>query len=419
MNSDVPIPRSVQGTIGRWLKKARRYRVELGFLLGAATGLALGNRVAPLRPLADFFLVALQILGPPLALLILASALASLSSNRLGRLGVRSVSWYVGTAFAAGLLGVIAAYFLKVGSGFSFAEASKPAKSASGSMHLRDSIWLDQMQVLLHGPLPYVVLSGLFLRLLLIGWRRRDPQMPWGCRSVLEHSTQSALQMLRSLMLYAPIGIFALAAMNFGQLSFAAAAPLVTVLLAVYLAQVLVFLAVLVALRILGHAPGAFLGAVIEALMTAFLSGSSVATLPVEFTVVKDKLRIPPALAGVVLPLGLAIHKLGTAVHQAVILAFATVSAGHPLSLGWLVALSFLTLIASVITPPISGGSPVALSVVFAWAGLPFEAVVVTAGIPLLGKLNTPLNSLGRLMSVVVLAGHGRAPEDATRPIAV
>lgn len=210
-------------------------------------------------------------------------------------------------------------------------------------------------------------------------------------------------------MLFAPFGVFALIAVAFAQMRVSAVARLAMVLFAVYLAQAIVCVWCALALWWSSHTPRAFMRGASEALLTAFATGSSAATMPVEVAAAEQRLGVDSRLVGVILPLGLAMHKLGSAAYLAGVLVFAANAAGQQSTPEWLLWLTLLTLAASVITPPVSGGAFVALGFVAGGANLPMTAIAVAAGTPLLGKLNTPINSLGRLISVVVLAGCTRS----------
>lgn len=319
-----------------------------------------------------------------------------------------AVAWYLANALVAASIGVIVAYQMGVGAGF-----QRPALGAAANMGLSGSQvashgFSGELKALIDGPVLYVVIYTLFL-VLLVGRLRRvesTVQVPKLSR-LLDECAQTSYRILRWLMLYAPIGVFALMAGTFGQLRFSAASHLVTILVAVYLAQAIVCLGCILVLRAFAYAPGAFLYGTKEALLTAFATGSSAATMPVELAAAEHRLGIPRTRAGLVLPLGLAMHKLGTGVQQAGIMVFAANAMGESLSFPTLASLALLTLAASVITPPIYGGSWIALGFVFSSAGLPLDLLGIAIATPLLGKFNTPINSLGRLTSAIILGGSG------------
>jgi Na+/H+-dicarboxylate symporter len=95
-----------------------------------------------------------------------------------------------------------------------------------------------------------------------------------------------------------------------------------------------------------------------------------------------------------------------------VVLYFAATLAGLPLTPECLLALTLLALVASVITPPVSHGSLIALTLVFSLAALPPAGIAMAIAVPLIGKLNTPMNLLGRVLALRLMAGSHTAPCD-------
>jgi len=372
-------------------------RLLLGFLLGAVAGVLLGERANVLLPLADLFVVGLKALGPLVALLALISALSSFRPD-LGRLAVSAAGIFLLAALAAAVIGTGVALLLDVGRGYPLVVGlAGTAESAAG--------WPALLSASIHGPWTYALVFAVFvwLHLRTRGHDPRSTALVW--RPELGRCLDTAYRMLAWLMQYAPIGIFALMAITFGRLQVDVATALLKLLLAVYLGQVLVFAGSLLALRISGLRTGVFLLQAREALLTALVTGSSAACVSLEFAVAEQRFGIARDRVGLVLPLGLGIYKPGTAVYLAVVILFAAQAAGHEFALPALLAVTLLALAASVVTPPVSGGSWVALGLVFAAAGLPPEAIAVAAAVPLLGKLNTPLNSLGRLAGLRMVAG--------------
>jgi Na+/H+-dicarboxylate symporter len=370
-------------------------RLAVGFVLGAAAGVWLGPDARWLQPLADVFVVGLTALGPPLAVLALISALASFREQQLGSLALAGLNGFLLSALAAAAIGVTCATILRVGDGIDLARVP-PARGDADSV----APYIAQLSAWIRGPYLYCAIAVVFAVLLL---RRagtgRNTATAW-----LGAAVETTYRMVAWLMAYAPAGVFALVALTFSRQRFDAAASMAAVLAAVYAGQWLVVAGCLLALRLSGHAPAGLLRDAREALLTAFVTGSSAATIALEFEVAEQRFGVPRAPLGVLLSLGFAIHKLGTAVQQAVILVFAAHVAGGLAGYTGAASLTLLALAASIITPPISGGSWIALGVVANLAGLPTESMVVAIAIPLLGKFNTPVNSLGRLTGVCMLA---------------
>jgi len=324
--NDVNKSPTTASSVGGFFQSLRKQALLIGFGLGAITGLAFGPHTAILSPVADLLIAASKILGPPVALL---TALISLVQNKLGYLGLRAIIWYFCTTLLTAAIGIGIAYSFQVGSGFLIANGITETATSTQIPILTEKL-ANGLRSFLNGPLLYLLGYILLLTLMSIRYRRSEtaadtPQ--W--QSLLQSFTQISYQLLRWLMCLAPIGVFALIAVTLGKLQLAATQHLLVVMVTVYLAQIIAFIACLMLLRACAFAPVTFLRGAQEALLTAFATGSSAATMPVEFAVAEIKLGINRERVGLVLTLGLAIHKLGSAAYQAIIIIFAANAIGQ------------------------------------------------------------------------------------------
>ena len=378
-----------------------------GFGVGAGLGLRVGPAVTVLRPLGDLFIAALTAAGPPVAVFALVSSLAALSSGRLHRFGLVSIAWFLVTALAATAVGTAIAFAMSVGVGFSLGttDATGPVRIPAFGRDLS-----AQFAAFMLGVGPHILFWTAFLFLLVRKQRVAIPVLAYERPRLLDDCVDVTYAILRVIMLFAPIGVMALAAVTFARLNLSAAGLLVAAMVAIYSAQAVVGGGGLILLAAAGWRPLAFLRDTGGALITALATGSSAATVPVEIAAAEQRLGIDRDIVGLVIPLGLAVHKIGSAAFLAVVLVFAANAAGIDLNLLSLVWIAFLALLASVITPPISGGVLVALGLVAGPSGLPMAVVLIAATIPFGGKLNTPLNSMGRLISAAILARYYSAP---------
>jgi Na+/H+-dicarboxylate symporter len=201
---------------------------------------------------------------------------------------------------------------------------------------------------------------------------------------------------IRGLMEYAPFGVFALAAITFSGGS-AAVAGLSLALASVYLAHVALASLLVALVGLVRGGAFAFLVSSREALATALVTGSSAATVPVELRTADVHLRVPAAVGGIAIGVGATLCKAGTTAFLGALVVWAATLTGTPMSPGWLLEALALATVAGMLTPPISGGGYVMLGFVVGQFGLPPAVVPLLVGVPFIGKLNTPLNALGRL----------------------
>ncbi len=377
------------------------YRLALGFVAGAISGPMLGTSASALQPLADLLLGALEAAGPPLAAFVLLSALVAFSARNLTRFAALSIAWFMATSLFAAALGIATATALSVGLGSDLLAGPPPAGPAGGASA---ADWVDRWGAIVRGWPAHLGFWSLFAILVarrLFGAMDRGDGERTG---LLKHCVDVTFLILGRIMLFAPVGIFALAAITFSRLKLTAAAELLRVFAAVYSGQVILCFVAAGTLIALTRSRGPFFRRIGGALLTAFATGSSAATAPVEIASANEQAGIDREVAGLIIPLGLAVSKIGTAVFIAVVLVFAAASGPVGLTLPILLWLTLLAFAASVITPPISGGALVVLGLFSSDAFLPLPAIVIAATVPLIGKMNTPINSLGRLVSARVLS---------------
>jgi Na+/H+-dicarboxylate symporter len=202
---------------------------------------------------------------------------------------------------------------------------------------------------------------------------------------------------------YAPIGAFASAAVMFGEVGRGAGAQLAGALVGVYTAHAALAILLLATAATLAIRPLDLLRHSREALVAALATGSSAATLPLEMRVAEGPLGVPPVVARTVMPLGMTFSKMGTTAFLGALGVAGGLLSGMDVSWGWIARVVGWSTVAGIVTPPVSGGGFVMLALVFGQTGVPLAWVPVLTALPFIGKLNTPLNALGRLLLATAL----------------
>jgi Na+/H+-dicarboxylate symporter len=364
----------------------------LALVLGAGAGAVLGQRAEALRPLADLLLLLLKVLAVPAVVVSILHGLAGGSLRQLGGLGLRLVAAYGAIAFLATAIGAASAMLMLGGPRAGDARLARESGQPTGA--LVDGWWRPESLTLEHA-IPLALVLSLALGLAIAAWRERDPAGPAvALQAGIRRLHAFVFRLLGVVLLYLPLGVFALVAIAFGQASAQTARAMATALAAVYAAQ-LVVAGLLVALAPLRARD--FLSAVRGALVTAFATGSSAASLPVELQAAVRGLGRDPGAAGFALSLGASVCKAGTAAFLGALSLLAMAHSGQPV--GWtdVGALVLVGTLAAVATPPVAGGGFVMLGFVVQQAGLPLDVAATLVAVPFVGKGNTPVNALGRL----------------------
>jgi len=141
-----------------------------------------------------------------------------------------------------------------------------------------------------------------------------------------------------------------------------------------------------------------------EALITAFATSSSSATLPVTLRCVENKLHVKPEIAGFVVPLGATINMDGTALYEAAAALFIAHLAGIELGTGQQLVVFFTAMIAAMGAPGIPSAGMVTMVMVLQSVGLPAEAIAILLPIDrLLDTLRTAVNVEGDMVGSLIV----------------
>jgi Na+/H+-dicarboxylate symporter len=209
------------------------------------------------------------------------------------------------------------------------------------------------------------------------------------------------------VMMFAPIGVFGLVARTVAKTGFDAAGPLVTFSLVVLAALAVHALVTIPALlRFVGRvSPVAMYQAVAPALLTAFSTASSSATLPVTIDCVERRAGVSNRISSFVLPLGATVNMNGTALYECVAAMFIAQAYGLELSLVTQFVIVVTALVTSVGVAGIPSASLVAIAIILTAVGLPIEAVgVLFVFDRILDMARTAINILGDTACAVIVA---------------
>ncbi|MFC3197363.1 dicarboxylate/amino acid:cation symporter [Parapedobacter deserti] len=399
---------------------ALHWKILIGMLLGLFVGFLMkewglqGIVVDWVKPFGTIFINMLKMIAVPLVAVSLIVGLADLKDiSKLSKLGGRTILFYLFTTACSVSLGLVLANLIKPGlfinessrqsllEGFA-GEANEKIKIAEatreqGPLQPLVDIVPDNffgamtdngslLQVIF-----FVILVG--IGLIMIDERKSKPVVDFfkGLNDVI-------LKVIDIIMLFAPIGVFALMAALMVEI------PDFSTLgaLGIYGLTVLIGLALLIfafyptlLYMIAKVTPGRFFRAISPAQLLAFSTSSSAATLPVTMERVTEHLGVDDEVSSFVLPLGATINMDGTALYQAVAAIFIS-QAMLPEALGLQTQLMIIvtTVLASIGTAAVPSAGIVMLVIVLGQAGIP------EAGLALIFAVDRPLDMCRTLTNV-------------------
>jgi DAACS family dicarboxylate/amino acid:cation (Na+ or H+) symporter len=161
-----------------------------------------------------------------------------------------------------------------------------------------------------------------------------------------------------------------------------------------------------------GMAPAQFYRAIRPAMVTAFSTSSSNATLPTALQVAEENLRLPPHVSRFVLSIGATANQNGTALFEGVTVLFLAQLYGVDLSLSQQLLVVFICILGGIGTAGVPGGSIPVVAMILGLVGIPPDGIGIVLGVDrLLDMCRTTVNVTGDLAAAVIVARGERQPD--------
>lgn len=385
-------------------------RVLIGLVAGAVTGALFGERILWLDPVGQAFIAAIKMLVVPLIFVSLVGGIASIGDmSRMGRIGGRTVGWYLLTTAAAIPVGLAIAVWLQPGAGMGLAPPADGLAEETPS--LADSLVAlvpdNPFAAFASGDNLQVIVFSLLFGIALAAVGERGAPVT----RLVDSLAAVIFKLTEMIIAVAPVGVFALIAVTTGRYGLDVLLPLGKLIAGVYagcLIHAVVTLGGLIAF-VGGVSPLQFFRGVLEAQIVAFSTTTAAGTLPVTISCARHNLGVSEEVSGFVLPIGATINMDGTAIYQAVTAVFIAQAYGidlTPVQYGTILVASVL---ASIGTAAIPAAGLMVLSIVLTSVGLPLEGIALVAGIDrILDMARTTVNVTGdAAVSLLVAKAEG------------
>jgi Na+/H+-dicarboxylate symporter len=394
-------------------------KIFFALLLGGIAGLVFHEGIAELKPVGTAFIRLIQMIVVPLVFASLLIGTASLGDpKKMGRVGVKTLVYYLAyTAFAI-LIGLLLANLLKPGSGLPEEVQAQLLQSYSeeaGLKVLGAGERTDPIQTLLNliptNPLASLSQSNLLqiiffaiftgIALALMPKERASPVLAF-----FEGVNDAMIKIVHIVIKLAPYGVFALIAAVVGSFGLDILFSLLRYCLVTIGGMLLLNFTYPAVVRLLtGMSPWTFMKGIRAPQLIAFSTCSSSATLPVTIQACKEKLGVPNDIASFVLPLGATVNMNGTALYQGVSAVFIAQVYGLPLTLGDQLTIVLTATLASIGTAGAPGVGMLMLVIVLKQVGIPLEGISLILGVErILDMFRTTLNITGDASAAVVIA---------------
>jgi len=389
-----------------WLK------ILIGLALGLAFGLATSREFEVLNILGKVFIDLLKML---VGIIVFSSIVTGIchihDPKKLGRIGIRTLLFYLLTTVVSISVGLILAYLIKPGEVLSLScdlTQCGEVRHIGLLAFLSGIIPSNPFASFAEGNVLQIIVFAVFFAYAIILTGEKGKVI----LSFLESVAAVMYSLTHFVMRFAPIGVFALIATAVGAIGGKVLLPLFKFLLCNYIGFAFQILVVFVlALKFLAKVEVApYFKGMKDAIVLAFTTSSSSATLPVSLECARDHLGISEDIAGFVMSLGSTVNMNGAAIGQVVAAVF--ISQAYGIELTWLniAVLVVTSLLSAIGAAGIPGTGIVMLSMVLHSIGLPIEGIALVAGVDRLREMGSSVvNILGDGVATVFVARRENA----------
>jgi Na+/H+-dicarboxylate symporter len=371
------------------------------------------------QPVGQVFLRLLFRLVIPLIFSGLALGVAGLGDLRsLGRIGLKTLAYTVAVSAIAVFIGIALVNAFRPGEGMSeemrarlLAGAAQRASAVSGGAAPRTGLDL-MVQIVPDNPVRAAangdMLAVMFFSLMVgIGLALTRTDAARKLQDALEGLYDVTMRLIGMVISLAPFGVAALLFTLTAQLGYEVLWQLARYVFVVVLALAIhQFVVYSLSVKLLGGmSPRKFFGGIEEAMLTAFSTASSNATLPTAIKVAEENLGLPRAVSRFVLTIGSTANQNGTALFEGVTVLFLAQFYGVHLSLGSQALVVSICVLGGIGTAGVPAGSLPVVAMILGMVGVPPDGIGMILGVDrFLDMCRTTLNVSGDLAAAVVVS---------------
>ena len=378
----------------------------LGIILGVIAGIYIPDLMLNLKIIGDVFLNLLKMIVIPLIFVSIFMSIASLSSSDdLKNMGIKAFLYYVSTTALAVLTGIIITNIIQFDvSDISRSEEAIKVNHFTWESFINNLIPSNIFQSFAEGKAIHVIIFSILFAIAVVGLANRKKEIIVG---FFDGANDAFLKIARWIIALSPIGVFAL-------IGYVVADKGIGVIISLwqYVVVVLIgiFIHAVINLGLIAYIfgkvnPFKYFKQIREALLIAFSTCSSSATLPVSLEVATEKAKVDKKVAGFVLPLGATVNMDGTALYEAVAAVFIASVYGIELSLFQQIIVFITATLAAIGAASIPSAGLVTMTLVFSAVGLPLEGIALIIAVDrFLDMFRTATNVWGDLIGAKVVA---------------
>ena len=390
--------------------------------IGLVSGIIVGALLYPMKenPIVSKYIVSglFEFLGQgflrlvkmiivPLVFASLVTGTAAMNDvKKLGRIGIKTLAFFMGTTAIGIIAAIVGANILKPGAGIVLENVQQTqfvAKEADSFVKvLLNIIPTNPIEALVKGEMLQVIFFAVMTGFVITILGEKAKRL----QGIFEEVNSLMLKMVSLIMELAPFGIFGLIGKTFITLGWAAMKPLASFIIVTYILLLFHGLVVYqILLRIYAkESPVAFLKKILAPMTLAFSTSSSAACIPLSLKTLKEEFNVEEKISSFTIPLGATINMDGTAIMQGVATVFIAQLYNIHLTTNDYFMVVLTAVLASIGTAGVPGVGTIMLSMVLSQVGLPLEGIGMILAVDRIVDMGrTTVNITGDLVCSVII----------------
>jgi Na+/H+-dicarboxylate symporter len=366
------------------MKKIRiklHWQIFIALVLGVFFGLYIKEHVHWIEWIGEVFLRGLKMIIIPIILTSIISAITNIgSAGNIGRLGLKTIIYYITTSIIAILTGLILVNLIRPGTGADLGlinniEGLVLVEKSLGQTFI-EMIPVNIFKAIVEGKMLSIILFAFLFGFVITQINNKHKEM---LTDFFNASFEAMMKLTMIIIKLAPLGIFGIIAGVVAQtenpvaLAFSMGEYMITVIAGLSI-HCLITLP-LIQLFLAKVNPLKHFQAVSTPLLTAFSTSSTMATLPLTLEAVEHNDGVSRKITGFTLPLGATVNMDGTALYECVAAVFIAQAYGLDLSITQQALVVITALLASIGAAGVPMAGMVMITIILSAIGLPLEAI--------------------------------------------
>ncbi len=384
-------------------------QIFIAMLIGAVIGIIAPKVMISLGFLGDIWLNCIKMIVVPMILCTIVTGIITQdSAGAMKRVSARIIFYYVTTTILACIIGLTVSSVIQPGHLANFigmaSEKITEAKPMDFASFAKGLFSTNMFKTFTDGNIIQTLIIAILIGIAIL--KMKDGEQKETIKKICISTNAMIFSLIGMIMAVSPIGVFFLMGSSFGKYGLGIFTSMAYLLGTYYLACLIqVILIYGITLMIFaGINPFTFIKDSAELWLYTISTCSSIASIPVNIKVAKQKFGIPEKISGFTIPLGTQMNTDGSVLLYGCVIMFISQMVGQDLTLGELIKTVFIATIMSMGGGGIPGSGIVKLMVVVQAVGLPIEIVGVIAAFYHLFDMGTTTNNcLGDLAGTVVV----------------